>query len=94
MVGTDKKNENSVAVFRFNPSKSPPIIVAPDLETPGNIERTWKRPIFRDCEIDKLSTSRYFGLILIFSTINIAIPPAISAMAIEVGLKNNSLMIL
>ena len=56
MVGTDKKNENSVAVFRFNPSKSPPIIVAPDLETPGNIDRTWKRPIFRDCEIDKLST--------------------------------------
>ena len=39
IVGIARKKENSVAVLRFNPKHIPPIIVAPDLETPGIIAR-------------------------------------------------------
>ena len=39
IVGIAKKNENSVADFRSKPQHIAPIIVAPDLETPGIIAR-------------------------------------------------------
>lgn len=35
IVGTARKNENSVASFLFIPRVRPPTMVAPDLETPG-----------------------------------------------------------
>ena len=38
MVGIARRNENSTAVFLFAPTKSPPIILAAALETPGTIE--------------------------------------------------------
>ena len=37
IVGIAIRKENSVAVFRDNPMVSPPMIVAPDRETPGKI---------------------------------------------------------
>lgn len=45
IVGIANRNENSVAVFLGNPMESPPMIVAPDRETPGKIARDWKSPI-------------------------------------------------
>ncbi len=44
MVGIAKKKENKVAVFLENPIKSPPKMVAPDLDTPGNIASAWNTP--------------------------------------------------
>ena len=35
IVGTAKRKENSVASFRFSPTKSPPTILAAALDTPG-----------------------------------------------------------
>ena len=34
MVGIARKNENSVAALRDSPNSSPPMIVAPERETP------------------------------------------------------------
>ena len=45
MIGMARKKENSVADFRFKLSNIPPIIVAPDLETPGMSAKHWNRPI-------------------------------------------------
>ena len=39
IVGIANRKENNVAVFRGNPMDSPPMIVAPDRETPGKIAR-------------------------------------------------------
>ena len=38
-VGMAKKNENSVATWRLKPSHMPPMIVAPDLDVPGNMAK-------------------------------------------------------
>jgi len=40
IVGIARKKENSVAVFLSRPITRPPMIVAPDLETPGNRDNT------------------------------------------------------
>ena len=40
IVGTARKKVNSAAAVLETPSKSAPIIVAPDLEVPGIIEST------------------------------------------------------
>ncbi len=46
MAGTARKNENSVAASRDRPSSRPPMIVAPERETPGNrIDSTWMQPM-------------------------------------------------
>jgi len=39
MVGTAKRKENSAAVFLFKPISIPPIMVAPERETPGIMAR-------------------------------------------------------
>ena len=39
MVGTASKKENSTIVFLFNPSHSPPKIVAAERDTPGIMAR-------------------------------------------------------
>ena len=45
IVGMASKNENSTAVFRFVPKKSPDMIVAADRDTPGITAIAWKRPM-------------------------------------------------
>ena len=44
MVGIARKNENSVAALRDSPNSSPPMIVAPERETPGNIASDCAKP--------------------------------------------------
>src|SRR5512140_3544256 len=44
-VGRARKNEYSVATFRSNPTKSPPMIVEPDRDIPGSNEAHWATPI-------------------------------------------------
>ena len=46
IVGIASKKENKVAVFLDSPRVSPPMIVAPDRETPGKMAIDWKKPIF------------------------------------------------
>ena len=43
IVGTARKNENSVAIYLDVPSKTAPIIVDPDL--PGINAKHWNKPI-------------------------------------------------
>jgi len=44
IVGMAKKKENKAAVVLENPIRSPPKMVAPDLDTPGNIASAWNIP--------------------------------------------------
>src|SRR2546427_2911169 len=45
-IGMPRKNENSVAACREAPNHSPPIIVAPEREVPGQSARHCTKPIF------------------------------------------------
>ena len=45
IVGIARKKENSVARTLLSPRRTPPIIVAADLEVPGTSARHWKTPI-------------------------------------------------
>ena len=45
MTGTARKKENSVAAVRERPRAYPPMIVAPDRETPGKSASIWASPI-------------------------------------------------
>src|ERR1051326_7110545 len=55
-VGMARKNENSVATARSRPSASPPMIVAPDRDTPGMIAMAWQTPTPNAFETGVLST--------------------------------------
>ena len=44
IAGIIRRNENLAAVSRFNPAKSPPIIVEPERLAPGNKAKTCENP--------------------------------------------------
>ena len=45
MTGMARKNVNSAATARVQPSSRPPMIVDPERDVPGTSERTWKQPM-------------------------------------------------
>ena len=45
IIGIAKKKENSAAAFLDSPEQTPPIIVAPALDTPGMRDNICARPI-------------------------------------------------
>jgi hypothetical protein len=47
MVGTAKKKENSAAALRLSFCDIPPTMVAAERDTPGIIDKHWKKPIFK-----------------------------------------------
>src|SRR4249920_3147327 len=47
MIGTARKNENSVATWRDSPKSIPPMIVAPERDVPGMSAKHCARPTFR-----------------------------------------------
>lgn len=89
IVGIAKKNENSVATFLFKPSKSPPIIVAPDLDTPGIIARHCINPILKALSGVISSSSSTVDSLGFLSIIIINNPPTINAIAITKLEKKN-----
>ncbi len=46
------RKENLAAVSLFNPTKSPPVIVVPDLEEPGINAKDWATPIKKESATD------------------------------------------
>ena len=92
IIGIAKKKENSTIALRSNLRKIPPMMVAPDLETPGIIAKAWHKPISKACflEIDLILEN--FGLIWRFSIKKIIRPPIISEMAMTIGENKVSLM--
>ena len=51
-IGIAKRKENLIASSFFNPLNNPAEIVAPDLETPGNIAKAWNIPIVKESKAD------------------------------------------
>ena len=51
-IGIDRRKLKRTASSFESPLKSPPEIVAPDLDTPGNKASTWKNPINTPLPID------------------------------------------
>ncbi len=45
MVGMERKKENSAAVRRSSPSSNPPMMVAPERDTPGTMAMACATPI-------------------------------------------------
>lgn len=45
MTGMARKNVNSAATARVQPSKRPPMIVEPERDVPGTSDSTWKQPM-------------------------------------------------
>lgn len=90
-MGRARKNENSAAVFLERPQYTPPRIVEPDLETPGIIDISWKRPIFRAVDLVTLSMSSQVLSIFKRSKMIMIIPPIIRLIA-TIVLENKCLV--
>ena len=91
ITGIARKNENSAATLLEQPSIIAPKIVAPDLDVPGTIDRTWNIPIKRAVlyVIDFISFT--VEVLLRFSVIINSIPYIISVEAITYGFSKCSM---
>src|SRR5256885_13272919 len=88
-IGMPRKNENSVAACREAPNHSPPIIVAPEREVPGQSARHCTKPIF-SASIRLICSARSaFTCTGRRSAHRIAMPPTTSATATGPGLKSS-----
>ena len=81
MVGTAKKKENSAAVLRSTPIIRPPIIVAPERLTPGNIAVHCTRPMDKAVPKGISSTAWKRTVFTTRSNTRMRMPPIISAKA-------------
>lgn len=88
MVGIAKKKENSVATVRDAPRSIAPIIVAPEREVPGIMERHWINPIKNAVLNPKFFIDDIFGTNGFLSTAKIIKPPIRSVIATIQGLNN------
>jgi hypothetical protein len=92
IVGTARKNENSVADARLTPNTIAPMIVAPARETPGIIDTHWASPILSARPGVIESTSCTVGRGRQRSMARIAKPPSTSAIATTSGENSTLLM--
>ena len=87
IVGIARKNEISVAILLSIPINKPPIMVAPDLETPGIMAKDCIIPNNIEFLIFIFSILLNLLLVLNFSINKKAIPPIINEMAITFSEK-------
>ena len=83
IIGIDKKNENSAAIYLEVPRITAPNIVAPDLEVPGIKDNTWNIPMKKAVLYDSSSNEVITGdlFLFLFSIIINKIPYITSMLA-------------
>ena len=93
IVGIARKKENSVARTLLSPRRTPPIIVAADLEVPGTIARHWKIPISTAVKIGSSDIVLYFSFLFFPDSSHISkIPYTTSITETVIGLNRCSSM--